>query len=705
MQNTEAAPARGPEVADGATFAAVPLNDAARKALVILAAGTLAAVAATMLCLAAGVHNGRDPADVQVIRNLFPSLRISDFLPEPLERAQAIAFIAGAYSMSIALALLPRLDSMIPPRAARPFWALFASAVFGYLVFGQNAFQYPSRLFGTVKSVWLPEEPVLWIVAFGITASPVLVGSTELRRHATHFLAAIGILVLVLLCARVSLLEPPYGLTLDIQNHHNSAALHSIVQSTFGQIPYVDFVPQYGGYGLFAVPFFRLGVDPWLALSLFLFFCYLVTFGAMATAVALNARSWVAGSYAGIAAFWLCANFQFEYSFFQGIPLRAFFPSIFLLLFSLYARSPALVCAIGGLMVPFAFYWNPETGLVCLVATASFLLFDAIAQSRSGGPTWGQRLWPLLLFSVACALTTAALWTAAALLLERSPTASNFFTHMNVFSRLGFLNLPMPLLDVWVPAAFAFCLLLSFPGHDRAARDEVRSKALFGVYCAMLFSGLFFYYQGYSFTGKLIAFAFPLLCGGFSWLWAGAEPAERVSGFRFPRRNVAILAFAVASAALAGSPFTHTPFLDPTSVTMSDDDQALRAFIRNESRGHRAAMIVSPQAWRLHLLSGVSPPASIPPQSGLHTRFQEQDTLNGLSPSSGYALFVDPRYFSERAHTGTPFPKILKLHIDAQWRRGETLRLNSGELTVFYPKDPSERRTPPAYDNQIEFRR
>ena len=164
------------------------MNDAARKAFAILAAGVAAVMVATLLCLTAGIHNGLDPADVPAIRNLFPSLRISDFYPEPLERAQAVAFVAGAYIMSITLVLLPRLDSMIPPIAARLFWTLFAAAIVAYLFFGENAFQFPSRYFGTLKSVWLPEYPALWIATLVITASPVTVHSALWRRRAVHVL-------------------------------------------------------------------------------------------------------------------------------------------------------------------------------------------------------------------------------------------------------------------------------------------------------------------------------------------------------------------------------------------------------------------------------------------------------------------------------------------------------------------------------------
>jgi hypothetical protein len=716
---------RIPGLLDDATrlLRGVYLNDAARKALAILAAGALGTMITTIICLAFGIHNGLDPADVPALRSLFPSLPIKYFVPEPLERAQAVGFIAGAYIMSIALVLFRRLDSMILPKADRLFWVLFSVAIAGELVFGQDAFQMPARFLGTFISVWLPQYPVLWIATFLVAAFPVLASSVRLRQRANRFLAVIGILTLVLLCARMSFLVPPNGLTLDDSNHHNSAALHSVVQSSFNHIPYIDFVPQYGGYGLFALPFFRLGLDPWIALCSFLFFCYVVTFGAMVAAVALAARSWIAGIYAGIVAFWLCANFQTELSFFQGMPLRAFFPSIFLLLFSIYPRSPRLVSATSGFMIPFAIYWNPETGLVCLGAAVSFLIFDIAVHRRSDGSFYRERWTATLLFFLGCVVPSAILGAAFFLFFDRTVAVTDLFFHGVVFSKFGYFNLPIPLLDVWVPAACAFCLLLSFPGPGSIDGHNVRTRALFGVFCAMLFSGLFFYYQGRSYAGNLIGFSFPIVCGAFAWLWSDStsrgsrcQSTARQSGFgqhegkrplivqrafgaaRFFRfsiggRDVAVLTFAVASAALAGSSFISAPFLNPFSMTMSAEDQSLRTFIKNKSTGHPAAFIVSPQAWRLHLLSGVAPPKNVPPQVGVLSRLQEEETIRAVDPESGYALFVDSKYFSQKVYSGNPFQTALAAHIHSQWERGDSLKLRFGEFTVFKPRVTSERGT------------
>lgn len=675
----------------------VPFPDAARKALAILAAGALGGVLATMICLALGIHNGLDPADVPALRDLFPSLRIRYFVPEPLERAQAVGFIAGAYVISIALVMFRRLDCMIPPKAARLFWALLATAIVGELVFGQDAFQMPTRSFSTLKSVWQPGDPVLWVAIFLVAASPVLVHSPHLRQRTNHFLAAIGIPTLVLLCARVTFLVPPYGLTLDATNLHNSAALHSVVQATFGQIPYFDFVPQYGGYGLFALPFFRLGLDPWIALCFFLFFCYVVTFGAMVAAVALVAGSWIAGIYAGIVVFWLCSDLQTALSFFQGIPARAFFPSIFLLLFSIFPKLPRLVATTSGIMIPLAIYWNPETGLVCLGATVSFLLFDIAVNRRVEGSISRKRLTPALLFFPACFITGAILWVSANLFFDRTVPVAALFFHGMVFAKFGYFNLPIPLLDVWVPAAFTFCLLLSFPGAASNDGGSVRSRALFGFFCAMLFSGLFFYYQGRSYTGNLVGFSFPIVCGLFAWLWADSTSSESPShvtsrrlGFSIAGRDAVVLAFAVASAALGANFFISAPFLNPFSTTVSPDDQALRAFIRNESSGYQAAFIVSPQAWRLHLLSGVAPPKNVPPQSALLSRLQEEETIGAADPESGYILFVDWKYFQKNPW-GNRFQDALTARVNSQWQRGNSLKLRSGELTVFKPRARSER--------------
>jgi len=214
----------------------------------------------------------------------------------------------------------------------------------------------------------------------------------------------------------------------------------------------------------------------------------------------------------------------------------------------------------------------------------------------------------------------------------------------------------------------------------------------------MLFSGLFLFYQGRSYTGNLVGFAFPLVCGGFSWLWidSGQRNTWRATGLALAGSNFAIFAFAVASAALAGSPvFKSAPFMNPLAMAMSAEDRMLRAFIRKKSQGHQGAFIVSPQAWRLHLLSGVAPPRGVPPQSGLFTRFQEEQTLDAALPDSGYALFVDREYFVPQGYFRSPFPEMLMDRINSNWERRELLKLKSGELSVFEPKGSAGRRNAP----------
>ena len=704
METTEAALTRKPGVIDGATppSAAVPLNDAARRALAILAAGMLATFAATAVCVALDVHDVLGLADLPTVQYFFPSLHIAYFFPEPVERAQVISFIAGAYFMSLALVLFPMLDSKVSMTAGRTFLAAFLLALIGCFLLGQSHYQEPIRHFFTFHAAWKPEAPALWIAAFATAVSPALIPFGKLRRAVTTLVAAACIAALVLLCARYSFVAPADGLSWDIRNHHDSAALHSIVQSAFGQIPYLDFIPQYGGYGLVAVPFFQLGLDPWFALCLFLFACTLVSFFSIGIAVAIASRSWRCGSLAAIVVFWLSGLAHAPYSYFQGAPVRIFFPSIFLLLFSLYTKSPRLVSAISGFMIPFAIYWNPETGLVCLGAAVCFLIFDIAVRRHSDGSFSREGLTPASIFFLACLFTGAVLEAAAFIFLDRMVTVADLFFHGALFSKFGYFNLPMPLLDVWVPAAFAFCLLLSFPNSvstpASTAGDSFRTRTLFGYFCAMLFSGLFLFYQGRSYTGNLVGFAFPIVCGGFTWLWIDSRPDTRwkASGFPVTGNSLAIFGFAVASAALAGSPmFKSAPFMNPLAMTMRADDRMLRTFIRKESQGYQGAFIVSPQAWRLHLISGIAPPNNVPPQSGLLSRSQEEETLKVALPQSGYALFVDREYFSPQGYFRSPFQEILLARINSYWERGESLKLNSGEFSVFKPKGRSGRSIAP----------
>lgn len=672
--------------------AAIDLGSAADKAAVVLAAGALSALAATLLCLALGIRDGLDPGHIAMIRDSFPSLRTADFFPEPLERAQALAFIAGAYFTALALIRFPQLvrvsrhGSGVSQSSGRTYCALLAIALIASLLFGRTAFEDPVGHFYTFLPAWLPRHPVLWYCAFAVTAAPILLHSSAMRQRYTGILAAMSVVALVLLCARLSFVAPAAGLALEFRNHHDSAVLHSVVQSAFGQIPYIDFVPQYGGYGLFARPLFELGLDPWLALCVFMFLCSLTSFGALGAAVAVASKSWRAGSLAAIVAFWLSSDAWSVATLYQHAPLRTLFPAIFLLLLSLSARWPRSAAAVSGLVIPVALYWNPETGLVCFAAVCSTLVLEAIARGRPAGHYGGlsRPAW----FFAACLIAAAA--AAGVTLLSRSHAfpLEHLGLHANLFSRHGYLNLPMPPLDLWLPAAGLFCLLLSIPAAASSMACSIRDRARFGFFCAMLFAGLFFYYQGRSHTTNLVAFSFPLVCAGFVWLWTdGGSPNAPVSRWFFlARQNLLMLAFAIASAALVASPFTAAPLLNPLSPALSDDDRALREFIRKESQGREAAFIVSPQAWRLHLISGVAPPRRIPPQSGLLTRMNEQDALAAVAPDSAHALFIDPQYFSPHNHSWSPFAPLLLARIASGWQQRKTLRLHSGELTVMTPK-------------------
>ena len=133
IQKSDAALTRKPGLVFSATppSAVVPLNDAARRALSILAAGMFATFAATTICVALDVHNGLALTDLPTVQYFFPSLHVAYFFPEPVERAQAIAFIAGAYLMSLALVLFPMLYSKPSMTAGRTFLAVFVVASIG----------------------------------------------------------------------------------------------------------------------------------------------------------------------------------------------------------------------------------------------------------------------------------------------------------------------------------------------------------------------------------------------------------------------------------------------------------------------------------------------------------------------------------------------------------------------------------------------
>jgi hypothetical protein len=299
-------------------------------------------------------------------------------------------------------------------------------------------------------------------------------------------LAAAGIAALVLLCARYSFVAPPDGLswTSAITTIRRP---HSIVQALWADT-YLDFIPSMeatAGRG----PLFQLGLDPWFALEpVPAFPARLSHFFSIGIAVAIASRSWQCGSLAAIVVFWLSGLAHAPYSYFQGAPVRIFFPSIFLLLFSLYTKSPRLVSAISGFMIPFAIYWNPETGLVCLGAAVCFLIFDIAV--RDGSPGARRHRY----FS--CALLRRAV-PGGRLLARFDRMVPLADSSCVLFSKFGYFNLPDAASDVWCPH-LAFCLLPFFPARFRR-QSQLRATAfapeLFWIFCAML-SRTVSFYQG-----------------------------------------------------------------------------------------------------------------------------------------------------------------------------------------------------------------
>src|SRR5690348_9468747 len=84
-----------------------PPSGGSGQAGLILAGGGLAVVLVTLSCAILGVENGLHPEQSHEIAMLFPRMPLTDFLPEPRERAQCVGFIAGALITAATLVTFP----------------------------------------------------------------------------------------------------------------------------------------------------------------------------------------------------------------------------------------------------------------------------------------------------------------------------------------------------------------------------------------------------------------------------------------------------------------------------------------------------------------------------------------------------------------------------------------------------------------------
>ena len=405
-------------------------------------AGCLAVLLVTVVCSLLGIRNGLRPEQTAQITLLFPRLMLRDFRPEPLERAQCLGFFVGTYFAAVLTVLRP--PRPISLRIGRLlFRAGLVVAVVAVLGFGSSSFGH-ANLKNPIFLELLPpgDRFYPWLFTVFVFLAPFGLPAGRMQQVLVKLLA-VGLLALVAYSwLAITLVEPVRAVGYDPLNLHIAAALHSVVQSALGEIPYRDFTPQYGGYGLFVRPFLEIGSDGWGQVTLFMAVGMLLTLGFLVGSIYLLTRSWLVAALGGILYLWLIQPYLGT-PYFQVGPIRTLFPTAFLFAFAASSRNDNVAAVVTGTLGPVAIFLNPESGVFAVAATLAAL-------ALWGGVRWREErrflasVRPLLLF-----VTAFVLGGGFGLGLFRLGTGyllgvDDLFGYSALFAWFGFYNLKMP---------------------------------------------------------------------------------------------------------------------------------------------------------------------------------------------------------------------------------------------------------------------
>jgi hypothetical protein len=185
--------------------------------------------------------------------------------------------------------------------------------------------------------------------------------------------------------------------------------------------------------------------------------------------------------------------------YFQYWPIRALFPSLLLLLSSLYLRGRAQRIVYHGsfLCASVAILWNPDTGIVVFGSWVLLLCYRELFRN-SWRAAWRALLGHGLQASGSLLLVFGGYAVFARLRSGSWPDWRMSFSYYELFSHYGYFMLPMAdLPHVWglIAGIYVLALAISIHGLLRK-RDELFHGSLFLL--AVLGSGLFGYYNGRS---------------------------------------------------------------------------------------------------------------------------------------------------------------------------------------------------------------
>lgn len=183
-------------------------------------------------------------------------------------------------------------------------------------------------------------------------------------------------------------------------------------------------------------------------------------------------------------------------SYFAMYPIRYLVPSVMLVAGMRYFLAGSQWAYYATfLFLGFAILWNPEIGLVCMVAwTATNVYRDLLSDEGQIG--WRAMLRHLTVAVLSCIASFTLFSAAIRLGYGAWPDLSLLFRTMRVFGELGFNMLPMAFVHPW--NLFVLIMLLGYLYSIAARFSAVTGKSAMVFLLTMTSLGFFLYFQGRS---------------------------------------------------------------------------------------------------------------------------------------------------------------------------------------------------------------
>lgn len=301
---------------------------------------------------------------------------------------------------------------------------------------------------------------------------------------------------------------------------HFEAVFYSMSQVMGGRSLLVDLPSQYGFFSELLAPWFRLIGLSVLNFSITMFGLQLVAQTCLLIVCYRSLRTprlFMLASFSLLAlttSAWHSISQNHIDPYFQYWPLRLFFPALACLVFwrmlsrdfaVLWQMAYALTCGL-------AMIWNLDSGVPVYGALLAFVVYRWIYASVGQRRAWVFR--GLLLTLVASALLVLFFWILDARGGYRIHL-EDAFKYQNLFYRLGFYMLPLPLTpSPWMVVlgyyvfGVVYAMLMRARGHGSQHADMVYFLSILGI-------GLFSYYQGRSHELNLLVVMWPAALVGF----------------------------------------------------------------------------------------------------------------------------------------------------------------------------------------------